>query len=67
MLLKMKKLVYTNTNKEALMKTGIKKARSDFLESWGIFKETGEINDAREFLRCLDEYDRLRDYEQERG
>ena len=37
----------------------IKLAREKVLESWEIFSMTGEINDAREMINDLAEYDRL--------
>ncbi len=41
------------------MGTDLQKAKRDFLDAWEIFQITGEINDAREFLRCLGRYDEL--------
>lgn len=37
----------------------IKLAREKVLESWEIFSMTGEINDAREMMNDLAEYDKL--------
>ena len=34
-------------------------AREKVLESWEIFSMTGEINDAREMMNDIAEYDRL--------
>ncbi len=41
------------------METDLQKAKRDFLDAWEIFQITGEINDAREFIKCLAKYDRL--------
>lgn len=41
------------------METDLQKAKRDFLDAWEIFQITGEINDAREFIKYLAKYDRL--------